>query len=69
MTNRTRGLPNDKALTGRFEIGSIPMREALQRLAREGLVVHVPDRGAQPRRGGIGPIGVQERSGPPCRLI
>lgn len=35
----------DKALTERFEIGRTPMREALQRLAREGLVVHVPNRG------------------------
>ena len=35
----------DKALTERFEIGRTPMREALQRLAREGLVVHVPKRG------------------------
>ena len=35
----------DKALTERFEIGRTPMREALQRLAREGLVVHQPNRG------------------------
>ena len=35
----------DKALTERFEIGRTPMREALQRLAREGLVVHLPNRG------------------------
>ena len=35
----------DKALTERFEIGRTPMREALQRLAREGLVVHMPNRG------------------------
>ena len=35
----------DKALTERFDIGRTPMREALQRLAREGLVVHLPNRG------------------------
>ena len=35
----------DKTLTERFDIGRTPMREALQRLAREGLVVHVPNRG------------------------
>ena len=35
----------DKALTERFEIGRTPLREALQRLAREGLVVHMPNRG------------------------
>ena len=35
----------DKVLTERFAIGRTPMREALQRLAREGLVVHVPNRG------------------------
>ena len=35
----------DKALTERFGIGRTPLREALQRLAREGLVVHVPNRG------------------------
>ena len=35
----------DKALTERFDIGRTPLREALQRLAREGLVVHLPNRG------------------------
>ena len=35
----------DKALTKRYGIGRTPMREALQRLAREGLVVHLPNRG------------------------
>ena len=35
----------DKALTERFEIGRTPLREAMQRLAREGLVVHMPNRG------------------------
>ena len=35
----------DKALKERFEIGRTPLREALQRLAREGLVLHMPNRG------------------------
>ena len=35
----------DKALIDRFEIGRTPLREAMQRLAREGLVVHMPNRG------------------------
>ena len=48
----------DKALTERFEIGRTPMREALQRLAREGLVVHVPNRGMFVS--GISATGVQQ---------
>ena len=35
----------DRALTERFDIGRTPLREAMQRLAREGLVVHKPNRG------------------------
>ena len=35
----------DKALTKRYGIGRTSMREALQRLALEGLVVHLPNRG------------------------
>ena len=35
----------DKELTAELGIGRTPMREALQRLATEGLVVHFPHRG------------------------
>lgn len=35
----------EKALIEELEIGRTPIREALQRLAVEGLVVHVPNRG------------------------
>ncbi len=35
----------DRELTVQLGIGRTPMREALQRLAREGLVVHFPNRG------------------------
>jgi len=35
----------DKTLTAELGIGRTPMREALQRLAAEGLVVHFPHRG------------------------
>jgi DNA-binding GntR family transcriptional regulator len=35
----------EKALVARYDIGRTPIREALQRLAIEGLVVHLPNRG------------------------
>ena len=35
----------DRELTGQLGIGRTPVREALQRLAREGLVMHFPNRG------------------------
>ena len=35
----------EKALMERLQIGRTPIREALQRLAMEGLVVHLPNRG------------------------
>ena len=35
----------DKVLVGNLGIGRTPVREALQRLAVEGLVVHLPNRG------------------------
>lgn len=38
-------LLHDKELTAKFGIGRTPVREALQRLAGEGLVVHYPHRG------------------------
>ena len=36
---------SEQALSGRLKIGRTPIREALQRLARDGLVVIMPRRG------------------------
>ena len=40
-----RAVLNDRDLSGEIGIGRTPIREALQRLSAEGLVIHFPNRG------------------------